>query len=189
MKILLATNCDHTQQMLSQELLACGHLVEVLALTMPLAQRLAKGDIELLLLAIPQASYPLLTELASLIESQPMPVLLFVKQSGSVVTDDVLASGISSYVIDGLVASRVGSVVEVACARFKQLYKLRADMEHARRSLAERKMIERAKGILMRQKGCSEEDAYRSLRTTAMNQNKRLVDVADDVMNVMGMLS
>ncbi len=188
MKVLIATNSEQTEQMLMQALPQGGYQVDTLAASAPLAHRLAQGDIGMLLLAVPQASYPLLSELAALCQRHPMPVALFVKQTGSVVTDDVLASGVSMYVIDGLDVGRIVSVLEVARSRFKQLDKLKADLDTARRSLQERKIIERAKGILMRQNGCSEEDAYRSLRNTAMNKNKRLAEVANDVVSVVEML-
>jgi response regulator NasT len=88
---------------------------------------------------------------------------------------------VSAYVVGGLSAERVRPVLEVAIARFKEFEALRRELEDARSSLADRKLIERAKGILMKHRGMAEEEAFRTLRKMAMDRKMRLAAVAREV--------
>jgi response regulator NasT len=92
---------------------------------------------------------------------------------------DAINAGVSAYVVDGLNPARVKPVLDVAVARFNQFQALNDELGRAKASLAERKIIERAKGILMQQKKLSEEEAYRALRRAAMEQNRRIAEVAE----------
>ena len=102
---------------------------------------------------------------------------------------EAIRAGVSAYVVDGLAPKRVKSVLDVAIARFAEFQKLREEVERSRTALAERKVIERAKGILMRQRGIGENEAYQMLRRAAMAQNRRLVDVAESLIGAAQMLS
>lgn len=88
----------------------------------------------------------------------------------------------------GASADRVRPVLEVAIARFRAFQELKTELEQARNSLADRKLIERAKGILMERRDCSEDDAYRALRQMAMSRNQRLVEVARNVIELSALL-
>ena len=90
-------------------------------------------------------------------------------------------AGVSAYVVDGLKKDRIKPILDTAISRFKAVERLRRELEEARSELAERKIIERAKGILMRQRGIGEPEAYALLRRTAMNQNRRIADVAESL--------
>ena len=91
-----------------------------------------------------------------------------------------MEAGVSAYVVKGLAEDRVRSVVDVAVAHFNRYHSMREELDRARLSLVERKTVDRAKGLLMEQKGLSEEAAYR-LRKLAMDQNKRIGEVAQDI--------
>jgi len=95
-------------------------------------------------------------------------------------------SGVGAYVVDGLKKERVRSVVDMAVSRFKAFNDLRDELDRAKQALGERKLIERAKGILMKQHGLSEDEAYALLRKAAMSDNKRLVDIAQAVITAAG---
>jgi response regulator NasT len=84
-------------------------------------------------------------------------------------------------VVDGANPQRVGSIIEIAVARFEEFQLLREELANANRALHERKLVERAKGLLMRSRGLSEEDAFTFMRTVAMNRQAKLVDVAQMV--------
>ncbi len=109
---------------------------------------------------------------------RPKPVVMFVDRSDDEMTRAAVQAGVSAYVVDGLNANRVKPILETAVARFEAFQSLRRELEEARNTIADRKTIERAKGILMRRKGLAEEAAYQSLRKLAMDRNQRLLEVA-----------
>ena len=92
-----------------------------------------------------------------------------------------MEAGVSAYVVKGLAQDRVRSVVDVAVGHFNRYHAMREELERARLTLLERKSIDRAKGLLMEQKGMNEEAAYKLLRRLAMDQNKRIGEVAQDI--------
>ncbi|MEW6273245.1 MAG: ANTAR domain-containing protein [Thermodesulfobacteriota bacterium] len=117
-------------------------------------------------------------------EEQPRPIVMFVDESDGESIRAAVHAGVASYVVKGASAERVRPVLEVAIARFREFQALKTELAEARSSLAERKLIERAKGILMERRGCSEDDAYRALRHMAMSRNQRLIEVARNVIEL-----
>jgi two-component system, response regulator / RNA-binding antiterminator len=109
------------------------------------------------------------------------PIAMFVDRSDTDMIEAAVDAGVGSYVVDGLKKERVKSVLDTAISRFKAFNKLREELDLARQALDERKIVERAKGILMKQRGMSEEAAYALLRKAAMNENRRLSEVAQSV--------
>jgi response regulator NasT len=99
-----------------------------------------------------------------------------------------IAAGVSAYVVAGLQPHRVKPILEVALARFQADQKLRAELGEVKQQLAARKVIERAKGLLMSRNGCSEEEAFQLLRRQAMDKNLKLVEVAQRVIDVAELL-
>jgi response regulator NasT len=120
---------------------------------------------------------------------EPRPIVMFTQDKDRMRMREALKAGVSAYVVDGLSAERVQPIVDVALARFEQWQALRQERDQAQASLAERKVIERAKGILMKQGKCSEEEAYRLLRKAAMDRNQRLADVAEKVIAMAHLLT
>jgi response regulator NasT len=114
-------------------------------------------------------------------EQQPRPIALFVDESDPATIAAAMEAGVSAYVVKGLAQERVRSVVDVAVGHFNRYHAMREELERARLTLLERKTIDRAKGLLMEQKGLSEDAAYKLLRKLAMDQNKRIGDVAHDL--------
>jgi two-component system, response regulator / RNA-binding antiterminator len=111
----------------------------------------------------------------------PRPIVMFTQDGDSETIRAAVQAGVSAYVVDGLRQERIRPVLEVATARFHAFQALRHERDQAQASLAARKRIERAKGIVMRQRGCSEEEAHRALRKLAMDRNKRLAEVAEEL--------
>ncbi len=112
---------------------------------------------------------------------RPRPVVMFVDRSGESMIADAIAAGVTAYVVDGFNARRVNAVLHVAVARFRHSQALASELARTKAKLAERKTIERAKGILMRQKGLSEEEAYNSLRRLAMDHGKPIAELAENI--------
>lgn len=109
------------------------------------------------------------------------PVAMFVDRSDTEMTRAAVESGVSAYVVDGLRKERVGAILDMAVSRFNAFNHLREERDQARQQLEDRKLIERAKGILMKERGLSEECAYGLLRRAAMSENRRLAEVAQSV--------
>ena len=115
-------------------------------------------------------------------EKQPRPIALFADRSDPATIAAAMEAGVSAYVVKGLAQDRVQSVVDVAVAHFNRYHTMREELDRARLSLVERKTVDRAKGLLMEQKGIGEEAAYKLLRKLAMDQNKRIGEVAQDIL-------
>lgn len=106
-------------------------------------------------------------------------VALFVDQTDAGLTKAALDAGVSAYVVDGLQMERIESVLETAIARFGMMRQMRSELDAAKQALEDRKAIDRAKGILMRQRQITEDEAYTLLRKTAMSQGRKVIDVAN----------
>ncbi len=109
------------------------------------------------------------------------PIAMFVDKSDAGMTEKAVVAGVSAYVVDGLKKERIKSILELTISRFKAFNQLRDELDRTRQQLEERKLVDRAKGILMKQRNMSEEDAYGLMRKTAMNENLKLSDVAQSI--------
>ncbi len=124
----------------------------------------------------------------SLSKAIQRPIAMFVDRSDSAMIEKAVEAGVSAYVVDGLKKERVKTILDMAISRFNAFARLTRELEEARSELEDRKIIEKAKGILMRTRGLSEEEAYKLLRSTAMNQNRRMVDIAQSLITAADLL-
>ena len=124
-----------------------------------------------------------LEDMQRITSEQPRPIVMFVDETDSESIRTAVRAGVAAYVVKGASAERIRPVLEVACARFEEFQALRSELARAQSTLADRKLIERAKGILMEKRGLSEEIAFQMLRKMAMNQGVRLADVARHVIS------
>jgi response regulator NasT len=118
----------------------------------------------------------------------PRPIVLFTEDHDKTNMEKAMAAGVSAYVVDGLKAERIKPVLDVAMARFNADQKLRTELSDTKLKLAERKTIERAKGLLMERHRMSEDEAYQKLRRMAMDKNLKLSEVAQRVLDVADLL-
>ena len=116
------------------------------------------------------------------------PIVCFTEDGDKEKMQAAIEAGVSAYVVAGLSADRVKAVLDVAMARFKMDQKLRNELSETRLKLAERKVIERAKGLLMERHHCTEDEAYKKLRTLAMEKNLKLAEVAQRILDVADLL-
>jgi response regulator NasT len=121
-------------------------------------------------------------------EHNPRPVVMFVDRSAPGLAEAAVEAGVAAYVVDGLSVGRVQSVLEVARSRFKLMQRLRTDLHKARADLASRKIIEKAKGLLMKERGLEEAAAYGVLRKLAMDSGRPIGAVASDLVAYAGVL-
>jgi response regulator NasT len=141
--------------------------------------RQARPDAVVASLAAPDPA--VVQQLEQLSREHPLPVVVFTDRGDSAPLLAAVKAGVSAYVVDGLEAGRVEPVLQTALARFQEFQALRQERDAAVAELAERKLVERAKGILMRRRNLPENVAYTTLRKMAMDRGKRLAEVADSI--------
>ena len=167
---------------------AGDHDIRIIAGETGLARRIAELRPDVVLIDLANPSRDILEELA--LASGPMerPVAMFVDQSDEQLTRAAIEAGISAYVVDGLRADRLKPILDAAIARFHLFQRMRAELASMRTALEERKIIDRAKAILMKARGIDEEAAYALLRKTAMDGGKRVADIAQQLVMAAGLL-
>jgi len=153
--------------------------VTVIGETTSLARKLAESEPDLVLIDLANPSRDMLENLSAASGARNRPVAMFVDHSDLEMTRAAMRAGLSAYVVDGLAKDRIKPVLETAIARFQVVSQMRTELDAAKQALSDRKTIDRAKGLLMRAKGVSENEAYQVLRKTAMDQGRRLIDVAE----------
>ena len=129
-----------------------------------------------------------LEEMLAVSRSLGRPIAMFVDQSDDSMIGAAIDAGVSAYVVDGLRKERVKPILELAIRRFNAFANLRAELDEARTALADRKTIDRAKAILMETRSMTEPEAYALLRSTAMSQGRKIVDVADALITATALL-
>ncbi|HYE36508.1 ANTAR domain-containing response regulator [Methylocaldum sp.] len=128
-----------------------------------------------------------LEQMREISRDQPKPIILFSNKRDSDYIRQAVQAGVSAYVVDGLSQERIMPIVEVAMARFREFEALKRELQETKIQLADRKVVDKAKGILMQRKGLNEEDAYQLLRKTAMSRNMRVADVARTLLTLEGL--
>jgi len=158
-------------------------------------QVVEKYEPDLLMIDMTSPNEKILEMLAYINDFMPRPIVFFADHSENDIINLVIKAGVSAFVVDGLSAQRIKPVIELAIIRFSQTQKIRNELKQTKESLikteetlVERKMIDKAKGILMKQRDMDEELAYKTLRTLAMNQNKKIGMVAKELIDVAGLL-
>ncbi len=153
--------------------------VTVIGQISALARRLVELDPDLVLIDLANPSRDMLENLSAATGAATRPVAMFVDHSDAELTRAAMRAGLSAYVVDGLARDRIQPVLETAIERFQITSQMRAELDAAKQALAERKTVDRAKGLLMQAKGIPEDEAYRLLRKAAMDQGRKVIDVAE----------
>lgn len=181
---------DETRaRMMIEALHPLGHRVTVLAEPSGLARRVRDLAPDLVLIDMADPSRDALEQITLASGPLDRPVALFVDRTDGDLTRQAIEAGVSAYVVAGLGPDRVAAVMDAAIARFHLFQRMRSELEATRRALEERKLIDRAKGILMKARGIGEEEAYALLRKTAMDQGRKLAEVAGALITAAGLLS
>lgn len=162
--------------------------IEVVLAQGAFVARLERMAPDVVLMNLGNPSRDSLEEMLAVSRALARPIAMFVDQSDDDMIGAAIDAGVSAYVVDGLRKDRVKPILDLAIRRFHAFSKLQAELDEARTELASRKAIDRAKAILMESRGLSEPDAYALLRTTAMNQGRRVVDVAEALITAASLL-
>ena len=130
----------------------------------------------------------MLEHLFQLTRTVARPIAMFVDRSDTASIEAAVDAGVSAYIVDGLRKERVKPILDMAVSRFNAFSRLQRELAEAKSALEERKIVERAKGILMKMRNLSEEDAFTLLRQTAMNENKKMSEIAQSVVTAAALL-
>lgn len=143
-----------------------------------LLPRIAAIDPDVILIDLENPSRDTLEQMFQVSRLAKRPIAMFVDQSDSETVQAAIDAGVSAYVVDGLRRDRVKPILDLTISRFRAFDRLQRELTEAKSALEDRKLIEQAKAIVMKQKGIDEERAYALLRRTAMNQNRKIADLA-----------
>jgi response regulator NasT len=153
-----------------------------------IARTIAATNPDVIVIDLENPNRDMLENMFQLSRAVKRPIAMFVDRADRASIEAAVEAGVSAYVVDGLKRERVKPILDMAIVRFNAFSRLSRELEEARGELEDRKMIERAKGILMTSKGLSEEEAYALLRKTAMNQNRKIAEIAQSLVTAAGLL-
>ena len=125
-----------------------------------------------------------LEHLAAMNKDMPRPIAMFTQEDGRDNIRDAVKAGVSAYIIDGLDPKRIKPIVEVARARFEESQALRRELDEISKKLTDRKLVDKAKGVLMKARGLDEDAAYHAMRKLAMERGQTMAKVARDVIDM-----
>ena len=155
---------------------------------MGLLDQIYRIDPDVILIDLENPSRDVLEQMLQVSRAVRRPVAMFVDQSDSASIEAAVDAGVSAYIVGGLRKERIKNILDLCISRFNAFARLQDELERTRPALDERKAIDRAKGILMRARNLTEQDAYALLRRTAMNENKKIADVAQSVITAAELL-
>ncbi|MDX8466922.1 ANTAR domain-containing response regulator [Mesorhizobium sp. VK23B] len=166
-----------------------GHLhVTVVHDVAGIARRIAEIEPDVIVIDLENPNRDMLENMFQLSRAVKRPIAMFVDRSDQASIEAAVDAGVSAYVVDGLKKERIKPILDMAISRFNAFSRMARELEEARSELENRKVVDRAKGILMKSRGLSEEAAYALLRKTAMNQNRKIAEIAQSLVTAAGLL-
>jgi two-component system, response regulator / RNA-binding antiterminator len=153
-----------------------------------IASRIAEIAPDVIVIDLENPNRDMLENMFQLSRAVKRPIAMFVDRSDTASIEAAVDAGVSAYVIDGLRKERVKPILEMAISRFNAYSRMERELQEARSELENRKLIDRAKGILMKSRGMTESEAYGLLRKTAMNQNRKIAEIAQSLITAAGLL-
>jgi response regulator NasT len=167
-----------------------GHGVTIVHIrdTIGLLPRIASIDPDVILIDLENPSRDTLEQMFQVSRLARRPIAMFVDKSDSATVQAAIDAGVSAYIVDGLRKERMKPILDVTISRFHAFDRLQSELSAAKSALEDRKIIDQAKAILMKQRNLSEEDAYVLLRRTAMSQNRKIGDLARSLVGAAALL-
>jgi response regulator NasT len=189
MRVLVVDESPEQAQRLPDGLRKAGYEVTAL-LSSPLAllRAIEEHRPDIIVIDTDSPSRDVLEHLVVMNQHTPRPVVMFASDARPETIREATRAGVSAYVVDGLEPDRISPILSAAMARFEGLQALRAQLADANLRLAERKLVERAKGLLMKTRGLDEEAAYALLRRFAMDHKLRLAEVSQQLIDAADLL-
>ncbi len=184
-----APDIDLRDRALRIGLLEAGYnIAAVLPADAHLAERLLQLQPDMIIVDAESGARAALEHVVAATREQPRPVVLFTENADTSYAQQAFEAGVSAYIVAGLPPERIKPVLEVAQARFNVEQRLRAELASTRNQLAERKLIERAKGLMMQKHALTEDEAYKRLRKGAMDKNLKLAELAERIVDAADLL-
>ena len=153
-----------------------------------LLQRIYALDPDVILIDLENPSRDVLEQMFQVSRAVRRPIAMFVDQSDSSMIQASVDAGVSAYIVDGLKKERIKPILDLCVSRFNAFAKLQDELDRTKNALEERKVIDRAKGILMKLKGLTEEEAYVLMRSTAMREKKKIGEIAQSILTASELL-
>ncbi|WP_369723606.1 MULTISPECIES: ANTAR domain-containing response regulator [unclassified Bradyrhizobium] len=153
-----------------------------------LLARIYAVDPDIILIDLENPSRDVLEAMFQVSRAVRRPIAMFVDQSDSSSIQASVEAGVSAYIVDGLKKERIKPILDLCVSRFNAFAKLQEELERTKSQLEDRKVIEKAKGILMKVKGLTEDEAYVLLRSTAMREKKKIGEIAQSIITASEML-
>jgi response regulator NasT len=154
-----------------------------------IARRIADVNPDVIVIDLENPNRDMLENMFQLSKAVQRPIAMFVDRSDQAAIEAAVDAGVSAYVVDGLKRERVKPILDMAISRFNAFARMAHELQEARTELENRKLVDRAKGILMNTRGLSEPAAYALLRKTAMNQNRKISEIAESLITAAGLLA
>ena len=168
---------------------AGDNTIRVISEFSSLSRQIADAQPDIVIVDLSSPTRDIIEELTLATSPLDRPVAVFADKSDDSLTKAAIEAGVSAYVVDGLRPERLLPVLSAAVARFNMFRRMRDELTEPKRALEERKIIDRAKGLLMKARGISEDEAYALLRKTAMDKGKKIRDVAQALVTAADLLS
>lgn len=182
LKVLLVDDSDERRASIEGSLADVGcDVVGFVSSRDDVLVRVQQANPDVVIIDLDAPGRDTLDSLQTVQSTAPRPIVMFTQDDNGATIARATRAGVSAYVVDGISKKRVRPIIDAAIERFQQYRVLTEELAKTRAQLEERKVIDRAKGILMQQRGMTEDEAYKALRSLAMNSNKRLMDVAEGV--------
>jgi len=153
-----------------------------------LLRKIVHADPSVIFIDLENPNRDVLEQMFQVSRTVRRPVAMFVDRSDTAATEAAIDAGVSAYIINGLRKERVKPILDMTISRFNSFNRLREELDRAKQALEDRKIIDKAKGILMKSRNLSEEDAYALMRKAATNESRRLADVAQSVVTAAKLL-
>jgi two-component system, response regulator / RNA-binding antiterminator len=163
-------------------------VVSTLTSAMELYDRVSESSPDVIIIDTESPSRDVLEHIMFISRDQPRPIVMFSGDRGSETIRLAVRAGVTAYIVDGLSEARIQPILSVAVERFEAEQELKQELSASKSMLAERKAIERAKGLIMKQAACDEETAFRHLRKFAMDRGVKMIDAAQTVI-AMGLVA
>jgi response regulator NasT len=189
LKIVIVDESPIRAAILEDGLREAGH-VQVIRVedTTNLLARVYALDPDVILIDLENPSRDVLEQMFQVSRVVKRPVAMFVDQSDTASIQAAVDAGVSAYIVDGLKKERIKHILDMSIMRFNAFSRLEDELEQTKSALEERKVIDRAKGILMKAKNLTEDEAYTLMRKTSMNEKKKIAEIAQAIITAAEML-
>jgi response regulator NasT len=189
LRVLVVDESPERAEVLRLGLERAGHrVVATVSTAMHLLEQVQRLAPDVIIIDTESPTRDVIEHLCVVSRNEPRPIVMFCSEDDTQTIREAVRAGVTAYVVDGLEAGRVKPIVDVAVARFEEFQRLKMELAEVSRKLTERRAVERAKGLLMKSRGLTEEAAYAALRSAAMRRGRRIGEIAADLLDAAELL-